>query len=149
MSQILECPCCGKNVALCGTVTDITYGGDDTVFYWGRDHYQVVCDYTRGGCGLTTGSQHRTPGAAIEAWNRRARKKVSKGKPDTDLAGKCGSCVFAEEIVFCGSECYVRCINPDLCNRKYQGMLASRIKQRTATACKKHYEPVWIKEEVE
>lgn len=149
MEQLLECPCCGKSVAVVGTVQDITYGGDDTVFNWARDHFQVVCDYTKGGCGMTTGSQYITPGAAIAAWNRRTGQKVTKGKPETDLAGKCGSCIWAEDTVFCGSECYVRCIHPDLRQRAYQGGLASRIKARTAIACKRRYEPRWIKEEAE
>ena len=34
-------------------------------------NYVVVCDYSEGGCGASTGGSARTKETAIKAWNRR------------------------------------------------------------------------------
>lgn len=140
MERLKSCPFCGKNVAEVGTVADIELmDRDNTAYYWASEHYQVVCDYTRGGCGATTGAQSKGPEDAIEAWNRRPNRNIY-GAPQTDLAGKCGSCKWAVKDTehFGKSQCYIRCTNPEKKPRRYYGRQVSQLKQRTAKACLKY-----------
>lgn len=55
-SELKACPFCGK--------TDCVYINEDNKLY------QVVCDYTRGGCGASSGYID-TKEEAIENWNKR------------------------------------------------------------------------------
>ena len=41
-------------------------------YEFNSQHYIVVCDYSEGGCGASTGGSARTEEEAIKAWNRRA-----------------------------------------------------------------------------
>ena len=41
-------------------------------YEFNSQHYVVVCDYSEGGCGASTGGSARTVEDAIKAWNRRA-----------------------------------------------------------------------------
>ena len=41
-------------------------------YEFNSQHYVVVCDYSEGGCGASTGGSARTEEEAIKAWNRRA-----------------------------------------------------------------------------
>lgn len=71
--KLLPCPFCGKSVivcftdarelATCGRYADCEEDDCDMV--------AVVCDYTRGGCGATSGYRE-TEEEAAELWNRRA-----------------------------------------------------------------------------
>lgn len=140
MERLKSCPFCGKTVADCGTVAENDFmSRDATAYYWASEHYQVVCDFTKGGCGASTSPRFRTPEEAIEAWNRRPDRNIY-GSPETDLTGKCGSCKWAVKDTehFGKSQCYVQCTNPDLTNRMYYGRPTSRLKQRTNRACKKY-----------
>ena len=47
-------------------------------YEFNSQHYIVVCDYSEGGCGASTGGSARTVKDAIKAWNRR----VNDGKAD-------------------------------------------------------------------
>lgn len=56
-----------------------------------------------------------------------------KAKKPTDLTGKCGSCVYAEQTVaFGGSRCYVLCTHPERRHVKH----VTYPRQRTCKACK-------------
>ena len=75
MNELKSCPFCGKDVADVALVGEHEYadqdeGAPDYSFFW--THYDVVCDYSKGGCGASTGKQYKTPEEAAEAWNRRA-----------------------------------------------------------------------------
>lgn len=62
----VPCPFCGKSVALVGSLFEISGGEDSSAFC--HDHYSVVCNYNEGGCGASTGQQHKTAESAIKAW---------------------------------------------------------------------------------
>lgn len=63
---------------------------------------------------------------------------IPKNKPPTDLTGKCGSCVYAEQTVaFGGSRCYVLCTHPERRHVKH----VTYPRQRTCKACKM-YKPL-------
>ena len=143
MERLERCPFCKKRVAECGTVADNEFmSSDDTAYYWAKEHYQVVCNYNKGGCGASTSGRYKTPEEAIAAWNMsKYPAKETHGLPETDLDGKCGSCEWAKDAadVFTRSHAQIRCTCPALANRMYYGRPASRIKARTQKACK-HYE---------
>jgi len=150
MKRIEKCPCCGSDAAFVGTVAEIDYAEcDGEVPVWAEERWAVICDYLKGGCGMSTGRQYPTQQAAIDAWNRRNAVDARVGKADINLDGKCGGCRWGEEIEFCGSDCYVRCINPVLSTRMRNGRLISRIRPRSYVGCKRRYEAKLIKEEAE
>lgn len=150
MKRLEKCPCCGSDAAFVGTVAEIDYAEcDEEIPIWAEEHWTVVCDYMKGGCGMSTGRQYLTQQAAIDAWNRRNAREARIGKAGMNLEGKCGGCSWGEEIEFCGSDCYVRCTNPVLTTRMRNGRYVSAIKSRSRCACKRHYEARWIREETE
>lgn len=143
MEDLVRCPFCGKSVAEVGTIAEHDFmSRDDTAYNWASEHYQVVCNYLKGGCGASTSGRFKSPEEAIKAWNKRAGKKETFGLPETDLTGKCGSCKWAEDAadVFTRSHAQIRCTCPELANRMYYGRPASRIKARTQRACKNYEE---------
>ena len=73
MVELKPCPFCGKSVAECGTVAEHECKDKNSLGYeWCAEHFDVVCNYIKGGCGASTGKSYATPEDAIEAWNRRA-----------------------------------------------------------------------------
>lgn len=88
MKRLEKCPCCGSDVAFVGTVAEIDYVEcDEDIPVWAEEHWTVVCDYLKGGCGASTSGRYKTPEEAIAAWNGRP-SKIIYGSPETDLAGK-------------------------------------------------------------
>lgn len=65
MSKLKPCPFCGKEVA---EVLKLGEYGDD---YVNPNHFVVVCDFHKEGCGAACGGEYETEEEAIEAWNRR------------------------------------------------------------------------------
>ena len=61
---LIPCPLCGKSKAHAGTLTE--HGENDGL------HYDVVCAYTKGGCGCATGRGYKNDHEARLAWNTRA-----------------------------------------------------------------------------
>lgn len=66
------------------------------------------------------------------------RTKV-KETIETDLKNKCGSCIYAVPSTFGKSNCYVECSNQEHI-AKYCKRPISRIRQRTAPACRSYEE---------
>ena len=74
--MLKKCPFCGKEVAVVDTVAaceGITKEDCESYeeYDWKAHHYTVVCDYTAGGCGSSTGGFYENPEAAEDAWNTR------------------------------------------------------------------------------
>lgn len=73
----VPCPFCGKSVALVGSLFEIS-GGEDSSSY-SYDHYSVVCNYNKGGCGASIGYFYKSELDAISAFiNRAGSVKVTK-----------------------------------------------------------------------
>lgn len=70
--KLRECPFCGKQVTV---VSDCEEASCETsnCDICGCRKYQIVCDFTQGGCG-SSGGFHTTEEGAIAAWNRRANE---------------------------------------------------------------------------
>lgn len=64
MTELLPCQFCGSCEA--PRVEEVT-----NVQHIACGNYRVVCDFTRGGCGASSGSR-RSKAEAIDAWNTRA-----------------------------------------------------------------------------
>ena len=70
--ELKPCPFCGKSVADVDTVANHEMIDSDAIdYFWCAEHYDVICDTRNGGCGASTGKNHKTPEEAIEAGNRR------------------------------------------------------------------------------
>lgn len=78
IGTLKPCPFCGNR-----DVTMITRRGKDG---W-RDRYHVLCDYSEGGCGASSGWYHSDDEAA-ESWNRREGGFHYYGKTAIYPAGK-------------------------------------------------------------
>ena len=67
------CPFCGSETAPeIFTLAEIACHDDDEATEFERSHFAVACNYSRGGCGASTGGICETEEEAAEAWNRRA-----------------------------------------------------------------------------
>ena len=72
-SELKPCPFCGGTRLFVGTIAECEEMHKTHIDYPHYSRlYTVVCDYTEGGCGASTGGGARCEEAAIEAWNRRA-----------------------------------------------------------------------------
>lgn len=73
MTKLKPCPFCGGRMLFVGTVaeTEMT-PPDHPDFNCDSNQYNVVCDFTAGGCGASSGKGYESEEEAIEAWNRRA-----------------------------------------------------------------------------
>ena len=73
MAELKPCPFCGGTKIWIGTIAESEMQDENHPDYeFNSEHYTVVCDYSEGGCGASTGGSARTKEAAIKAWNRRA-----------------------------------------------------------------------------
>lgn len=69
---LLPCPWCKKTVAHVGTYAEHEcMDEDDPGYGWSSTHYDVVCDFTAGGCGASTGPRESAE-EALADWNTRA-----------------------------------------------------------------------------
>lgn len=67
--DLAPCPFCkSKTTPSCYTVAEAE--GEDHATEWNANHYTVVCDYHKGGCGASCGLMNDTPEEAINNWNR-------------------------------------------------------------------------------
>ena len=70
--QLIPCPFCGGTKIWIGTIAECEMQDKNHPDYeYNSDHYTVVCDFSGGGCGASTGGSARTKEAAIRAWNKR------------------------------------------------------------------------------
>lgn len=76
--------------------------------------------------------------ALYQVWKAAERERIENKRP-ADLTGKCGSCVFsAPTDAFGGSPCYVECTNADHLQQYCSRHAISKVRQRTAKACKRY-----------
>lgn len=81
MNKLESCPFCGGTKIWIGTIAECEMQDKNHPDYeFNSQHYVVVCDYSEGGCGASTGGSARTVEDAIKAWNRRDGRAVSKGE---------------------------------------------------------------------
>lgn len=72
MEGLEPCPFCGGTNIFVGTIAEIEAQCEDHEDYLDNSGlYSVVCDYTKGGCGASSG-HYRDKEEAIAKWNRRA-----------------------------------------------------------------------------
>ena len=70
--KLLPCPFCGGTKLFVGTVAEAAMQDRNHPEYYSNSrNYTVVCDYTEGGCGASSGGGSRSKEEAAEAWNRR------------------------------------------------------------------------------
>lgn len=75
MSEInlKPCPFCGSEAAPeIFTLAEIACLDEDEATEFELSHFSVVCNYSRGGCGASTGGICETEEEAAERWNQRA-----------------------------------------------------------------------------
>ena len=85
--------------------------------------------------------------ALYHVWQMADGERIQKKQP-TDLTGKCGSCVYAAPTAaFGGSPCYVECTNADHLQQYCCRHDISKVRQRTAKACKRYTPRERIEEE--
>lgn len=63
------CPFCGKAVACVQRLGDNTIYARDTLVH--PNYYEVVCKFSKGGCGTALGGEYKTEEEAITKWNNR------------------------------------------------------------------------------
>ena len=81
--KLRECPFCGGRNIFVGTIAEIRMIEKDHPDYWNESTYfQVVCDWTEGGCGASSGGGIHTKEQAIEAWNRRVGDDLTERMVD-------------------------------------------------------------------
>lgn len=95
--ELKMCPFCGRSVAHVGTIAEHEFlDRDDNCYKYCSTHYEVVCDFHRGGCGASTGGSLSTPKQAIEAWNKRTEiGQVKHGRWEfvNDYECRCTHCL--------------------------------------------------------
>lgn len=78
-TKLKPCPFCGGTNLFVGTIADVEMQSEDHEDYeYNSEHYVVVCDYTEGGCGASTGGGACCEEEAIEVWNRRTHEPAPK-----------------------------------------------------------------------
>ncbi len=65
------CPFCGNKKIFIGTIEQIDGAAHVESSDYNDRHYKVVCDFSNGGCGASTGGQHETIESAKKAWEMR------------------------------------------------------------------------------
>lgn len=72
--KLKPCPFCGSETAPeIYTLAELNCRDTDEPEYERESEiYAVACNYSRGGCGASTGGIRETEEEAAEAWNRRA-----------------------------------------------------------------------------
>ena len=81
MDKLEPCPFCGGTKIWIGTIAECeTQDKNHPDYEFNSQHYVVVCDYSEGGCGASTGGSARTEEDAIKAWNRRDGRVISERK---------------------------------------------------------------------
>lgn len=71
--KLKPCPFCGRETTpeIC-TLAEIACHDEDEATEFEQTHFAVACNYSRGGCGASTGGICEMEEEAAEAWNRRA-----------------------------------------------------------------------------
>lgn len=71
--KLKPCPFCGSEKAPeIFTLAEIACHDEDEATEVELSHFAVACNYSRGGCGCSTGGLLETEEEAAEMWNRRA-----------------------------------------------------------------------------
>ena len=71
MTGLKPCPFCGGKNIFVGSIEQIEGASQGVNTHYDNTHFKAVCDFTKDGCGATTGGQYDNPQDAAEAWNRR------------------------------------------------------------------------------
>lgn len=71
--KLKPCPFCGSETAPeIFTLAEIACHDEDEATKFELTHFAVACNYSRGGCGASTGGICETEEEAAERWNKRA-----------------------------------------------------------------------------
>lgn len=103
--KLKPCPFCGSTTAPeIFTLADLF--GDD----YEETEFAVACNYSRGGCGASTGGICEAEEEAAEAWNRRATRHARWIKIDEDCRGyssifDCSGCEQPTYLELPAKEC--------------------------------------------
>lgn len=86
--KLKPCPFCGSETAPeIFTLAEIACHDEDEATEFERSHFAVACNYSRGGCGCSTGGICETEEEAARRWNQRAVRHAHWIKIDEDCRG--------------------------------------------------------------